>query len=93
MEKIYFGDDKDKAESESIWDKPPKTVDDLKKAVAQMDVFTDFEQRGRFAIVRVPDSTGTSLYLSKGGDNIFWLNKYSHKQERRGTTTLYHFKF
>lgn len=68
-------------------------IEVLKKALASRAFEYDVIAYSNRAVVRVRNGAGTSMYLAKGGDDLFWLNQLSEKKERKGDWTLYTVRF
>jgi hypothetical protein len=68
-------------------------VDVLKKALASKAFEYDVVPYSNRAVVKVRNGAGTSMYLAKGGDDLFWLNQISDKKERKGDWTWYTVRF
>ena len=68
-------------------------VEILKKALASKSFEYEVEPYSNRAVVRVRKSGGTTMFLAKGGDDLFWLNSISDKKENRGDWTLYTVRF
>lgn len=88
MEKIYFDDTKQEKREVK-----PANFSALKAIIDQMDVYTELEEKENGAIVRVFDDRGTSMFLAKAVTDHDWLRRTSFKQDRKGTATIYYFKF
>ena len=91
VEKIYIGDDtKTKTPDD---DTPPKTLSELKQKVASMEIMADVDMVTKTkARVRVMDNVGTTMFMSKANDNLFYLSSFSESKEKKGSTTFFYFR-
>lgn len=92
MEKYYVGDDTGRDE-DTYLDTPPVSAEDLRERVQKMVIFAEVENRGKQALVRVLDNTGTHHFMSTAATDYTYLRQHSYKTEKRGMATFYYFKF
>ena len=88
MEKYYMDGTETGKEKVSL-----DGIEVLKKALASKHFEHDIDVFSNRAVVKVRNSGGTSMYLAKGGDDLFWLSSISSKKEKRGDWTWYTVRF
>lgn len=93
MRKYHIGEDENTNNESYEYSKTPKSVDDLRRRVADMSVLADIQSIGHKALVRVQAHAGTSQYMASGGEDHFWLNKFCYNKKVSGPYTLYYFRF
>lgn len=91
MKKIHIGDDSD-LNSEEKELTAPVLLTELRQRLQRMAVMTEIEEKNGQVIVRVPEATGTTMYMATGGHDMYCLRNLAYKREVRGTVTLYYIK-
>lgn len=96
MRKIHVGDDTDfgYTQKEEEEEETVRDIDELRTKLSIMNVMAEIvNHTNTRAKVVVRENLGTSLYFSSMTSDIFWLNKNSKRNERKGDSTIYYFNF